>query len=109
MDNKPHFNIWKFLITLLFIIFLITYILGVSGYYETKMQEKTVYTSEQIEQFEQDIQAGKQVDLNNYVDTTSKNYSNGYTQTGDKLGNFVTDIVTNGFGDAWNAIKFLFL
>jgi hypothetical protein len=106
--NKKHHNLFMVFIEISFLIFIVIYILSVSGYYETKLHEKTVYTSEQIEQFEQDVKEGKEVDINSYVNNETKNYNNNYTEAGDRLGRFVNGIMTNGFNNVWNTFKFLF-
>jgi hypothetical protein len=106
--NKKHRNLFLVFIEISFFIFIIIYILGISGYYETQLHEKTVYTSKQIEQFEQDVKDGKEVDINSYVNNETKNYNNNYTEAGDKLGRFVNGIMANGLSDAWNTFKFLF-
>lgn len=61
---------------ILFITFMTLYISQATGYYEFEQSRKAVFTAEQIEKFEQDVKAGKEIDINNYLDNTNKNYQN---------------------------------
>jgi len=38
-----------------------------TGFYKNEVQEEVELTNEQIEQFEKDIQAGKEIDVTNYI------------------------------------------
>jgi len=61
-----------------------------TGYYEYKLQNRTVLTKEQMEQFEKDVQEGKDVTLNDYLIETEVDYSNRLTDTTVKISNKVT-------------------
>ena len=108
MDNKPKKNWFKTIINILFLIFIVIYCLSISGYYESKLHEKTVYTNEQIKKFEEDVKNGEEIDINNYNTTEVKNYANNFTRLGDKVSNVATDVFANGFDNAWKIIKTLF-
>ena len=45
----------KFIIVMIVIIFIASYIISESGYYEYTMQQRTIITNEKIKEFEQDI------------------------------------------------------
>ncbi len=62
MRNKPLFITF----ILLFSIFLVLYMMQATGYYEYKANKQTNMTNVAIEQFEQDIKAGKQIDIKKY-------------------------------------------
>lgn len=53
-----------FLFLLSFIVLLI---LEETGYYKTRTSKAKTLTEEQIKIFEQDIKAGKEIDINDYV------------------------------------------
>jgi len=53
-----------FLFLLSFIVLLI---LEETGYYKTRTSRVKTLTEEQIKTFEQDIKAGKEIDINDYV------------------------------------------
>lgn len=102
-------NSWfkKFLSTA-FIIFMGLYISSVSGFYEAKLSNKVALTDEAIKKFEQDVLEGKNVDVNTYISNNNVDYSNKFTESGEKISEAVTKILTEGFSGAWDAIKVLF-
>ena len=57
------------------IIFLVVYFGMASGYLEVENRKKTALTQEAMEKYEQDLKAGKKIDLNNYL-VKEKVYSN---------------------------------
>ena len=77
---------------LLFIIFLIIFCSSKSNYYEYSNYKKMVVTNDKIEQFEKDINEGKNVNINDYVKDESKDYSNNITKMGDFISNNIFDI-----------------
>lgn len=76
MKNNKVNTICKFLFFVCFITFLTFYVAQQSGYYEYTERKKMSFTKEQIEQFEQDVKNGKEIDINNYMQNTDKNYQN---------------------------------
>lgn len=105
--KKKH-NLFMKLLTIMFVVFLGLYIASVSGFYEAKVGDKVALTEEAIKQFEQDIIDGKVVDVNTYITNDYKDYSNGFTEAGEKISSAVETIVTDGFGGIWDAIQVLF-
>ncbi len=108
-EKKKKKNYFLRTITFLFIIYLIVYIIGISGYYEAKINKETALTNEAIKKFEQDLMEGKQVDINNYIKKEEKEYDNIFTNTGDKINNELLYVVNSGFKEAIKVIKLLFL
>lgn len=76
MKTEKINKILKVLFFVCFITFLTFYIAQQSGYYEYNERKKMSFTKEQIEQFEEDIRNGKEIDINNYVQNSNKNYQN---------------------------------
>lgn len=79
MKDKKHKKINKFFLWFLFILFITfmtLYISQATGYYEFEQARKTAFTTEQIERFEQDVKDGKEIDINDYLENTNKNYQN---------------------------------
>jgi hypothetical protein len=108
MENKKKNNWFLKIIGILFFVFIIIYCLRLSGYYEAKMHDKSVYTSKQIQKFEEDIKDGKEVDVKEYLPKTDKNYANVLTKTSDKIDHFVNKIMSSGINGAWKTLKILF-
>ena len=85
----------KIYITLLifFIVFLFIFISSTSGYYEYSNNKKTVFTEDKIKQFEKDVAEGKNVNINDYLQTESKDYTNNITNMGDWVSEFINSSV----------------
>ena len=85
MEDKPKSKInknAKRIFYLLVILFITLYFANQTGYYESRLQSKTNLTKEAIERFEKDVAEGKEVDINNYIDTSVKEYNNKYSSLG---------------------------
>lgn len=75
MDKK----IFKLLFGFVFISFLISYVISESGYYEYNLRNKSIMTKEAMERFEDDLDKGKDVRMEDYVVNTTKNYTSRLT------------------------------
>lgn len=96
------------LLFVLFIVFLGLYIASISGYYESQVSNKVALTDKAIEEFERDVLEGKTVDINTYITEENKDYSNKFTDAGDKFSESLQKLLTDGIGGIWDAIKVLF-
>lgn len=104
-----HKKLIKYLCIFTILIFLFTYFIEYSGYYEYNLQNKKNLTDAQIKQFEEDVKAGKDIDLNSYLTETTTDYSNSLTRTTSeanlKLNNYLKKIITGGFDILGKFIK----
>ena len=73
----------------LFIVFICIFSSSTSGYYEYSNNKKNVFTEDKIKEFEKDVEEGKNIDIKNYVEDNSKDYSNKITRLGDNLSDLV--------------------
>ena len=73
-------TIFKLLLITSFLAFLITYVIGMSGYYEYELSNKRVFTEEKMKEFEQDVKENKNIDLNDYIVNTHQDYTNKFTK-----------------------------
>ena len=105
---KKKTNWFKKFLTISFIIFMGLYISSISGFYEAKLSNKVALTDEAIKEFENDVIEGKIIDVNTYINNKNVDYSNKFTESGEKLRESLTKILTEGFSGAWDAIKVLF-
>lgn len=96
------------ILSVLFIIYLGLYIASISGYYESKLSNKVALTDEAIKRFEKDVLDGKVVDINTYVNDNKKDYSNKFTNMGEKVNDALINVITKGIKGIWDAIKVLF-
>ena len=105
---KKKNNWFKKLLTVSFLIFMGLYISSISGFYESKLSNKVSLTDEAIKEFEKDVLNGKKIDIVTYIDNKNIDYSNKFTNAGEKFSEAVTKIVTDGFSGFWDAVKVLF-
>lgn len=96
------------LLFIAFIVFLGLYIASISGYYEAQVGNKVALTDEAIREFEEDVLAGKSVDIKTYITKENKDYSNKFTDAGDKISESIQKVLTDGIGGLWDALKVLF-
>ena len=83
----------KILLILICFSFVVSYIIYETGYYEYKLQNRAVLTKEQMEQFESDVNNGKDVTLNDYVVDSRVDYSNKLTNITVKVNNKVNKYI----------------
>lgn len=69
----------RMILILICFSFIVTYIIYETGYYEYKLQNRTVLTKEQMERFEKDVNDGKDVTLEDYFVETEVDYTNKLT------------------------------
>ena len=61
------------------------YISSISGFYEAKLSNKVALTDEAIKEFENDVIEGKTIDVNTYITNKNVDYSNKFTESGEKF------------------------
>lgn len=91
----------KLIIIILFIVFISSYLISSTGYYEYTMQQRTIITNEKIKEFENDIKNNENIDLKDYLEEEQIDYSN-------KITTLVYNISDNSNKLAKKAIKILF-
>ena len=69
----------RMILLLIVIAFVSTYLVASSGYYEYQMQQKTILTSEQIKEFEEDIKNNNFIDVKDYYKKDDIDYTNKLT------------------------------
>lgn len=104
MKKKNKNKLFNFIFMVLFFSFLVVYFSELAGYYEYKNYKKTELTREQIEQFENDIASGKEIDLNKYLIADEVQYDNKLSTFVSKISNSVSNLVETGIE---NTFKFL--
>lgn len=93
-NNKN--KIFKYIFMTLFFSFLIVYFSELTGYYEYQNNKKSSLTAKQIQQFENDVALGKEIDLNEYISINQVNYNNNLSKLASKLSNGISILVQNG-------------
>ena len=94
-------RIIRFFCLLLFFIFLCSYFVETGGYYEYHLSYKRKLTEEQMKQFEEDIRNGKDIDINSYLNSNRRDYSNLLTRkvsdANIRLNEYLKKIIGNTF------------
>lgn len=102
-------KILKVICISIIIIFLFSYFIEYTGYYEYNLQNKKNLTESQIKKFEEDIKLGKEIDLNNYLKEEYIDYSNSLTRTTSqanlRLNDYLKKFLTGGFDILGKFIK----
>ena len=92
-------KIIKMSLYLLLFSFLFVYIIGSSGLYEYRLNNKKTLTEDAIKKFETDVKNGVKIDLNDYI-VVEKNYDNELTRTNRKISNYIGSMFKKAFSIA---------
>lgn len=79
-----------------FIAFFAIYVSEATGYYEFEQHKKVTLTEEKIKQFEEDVAAGKKVDIKDYMGEREIDYQNNISKTGLQISENIGEIVQSG-------------
>ena len=101
---KKKRKIYKMIFLLCFISYLTFYIAGQTGYYEYNARKKMTFTKEQIEQFEKDVKEGKNIDMQEYLKNTDKNYQNKISKATLSLSENISKITRKGINTIFTKI-----
>ena len=91
----------KLIIYIIIVIYIASYYVSSSGYYEYHIQEKTILTNEKIKEFEQDVKNNQNIDIKDYLNYKDEDYSN-------KVTNLMYDFSNNGNKIARKCLKAIF-
>ena len=86
----------KIIFICLFLSFVVSYVIEMTGYYEYNLQNKTIMTNEAMAQFEKDLADGKDVTKEDYVVSTEKDYTSSLTRTTNKVSVKVNKLLKDG-------------
>lgn len=101
---KKKNKIFKMIFLLCFISYLTFYIAGQTGYYEYNARKKMTFTKEQIEKFEADVKEGKNIDMQEYLKNTDKNYQNKISKATLSLSENISKITRKGINTIFTKI-----
>ena len=93
-------KIFKLFIILIIISFLALFFAYKNGYYEKTLQKEVLLTNEKIEQFEKDLQSGKDISLETYQEE-EKDYTTKTSKMSLKVSSKLENIISS-------SIKFIF-
>ena len=99
--------VWKIFLALLFGFFAL-YISEATGYYEFEQHKKVALTEEKIKQFENDVNAGKDIKITDYINEREVSYENNTSSLGLALSDCVENVVKDGIETTFNFLNRLF-
>ena len=96
-----HKRIFKLITYSIIILFIFSYTIEESGYYEYSLNNKKNLTEKEIKQFERDIKEGKEIDIKDYLQDNTTDYSSNLTKSTSnlsiKLNKYIKIILTDYF------------
>ena len=92
----------------MFVGFLILTISKETGLYEYQVHNKTILTKEAMLKFENDVEKGKDVSINDYLESEYKDYSNIVSKTGSNLNKFIELFMNKGIKKTLKVMSHLF-
>ena len=106
MPKKRSKVLVLFYIVLIF--YAVFYFFFLNGYLESVEKDKLTLTKEAMIRFEEDIENGKDVTLNDYLSLDKKDYSTNVSNLGNTLGECVEYIMKDGIKILTDTLKKLF-
>ncbi len=97
-------KVLKTIMIFLFVIFLTIYISNNKGYYEYGMHKRIELTNEEIEKFEEDVKNNRDIDIEEYLKESTKDYSNGISKISLSISNFMGKYIRQGINGVFKTI-----
>lgn len=94
--RKLYGKLFRFCFLFSLLSFFALYFSQVTGYYDFAEHKKVVLTNEQIKKFEEDVANGKNLDIEDYLVNTDKNYQNKTSRLGLKISEGIGDYAKRG-------------
>ena len=89
-------NLARLIIIILVFLFFVLYFMQASGYNEYTRNRENMLTEEQIKEYEEDIEAGKDVTIKDYLNKDKVNYDNKVSDLGLNLSELIGDVFNKG-------------
>lgn len=89
----------------LLIAFFAIFVSSKTGYYDFEQHNKTVLTEEKIKEFEQDVKDGKEINIKDYIVSTTPNYQNSVSRLGNKLSSSLEGFVQSGIESTFDFLN----
>lgn len=86
------------------LIFMCSYVVSKSGYYEYSMQSKKNLTDIEIKRFESDIKEGKYVDITDYLKEKQTDYTSPLTRITIKISRNINNYLKEGLESMFNIV-----
>ena len=108
MEKKKK-NYFLVILSILFIVFAAYMVAYNSGYYEANVSRKSKITEEKIQEFEQDVKDGKEIDIKDYIENDFVDYSSSFSKLGNKLSSSIDTFMDSGLSDFFEFLGKLFI
>jgi len=108
MEEEKSSNKLLKILLFIFVCFLILVISKETGIYEYKVYNKSIITKENMKKFEQDVDKGLDVSINDYIESDYKDYSNVVSRAGSNLNKFVESFMNKGIKKTLKILSALF-
>ncbi len=89
-------NLARLIILILVFLFFVLYFMQASGYNEYTRNRENMLTEEQIKEYEEDIETGKDVTIKDYLNKDKVNYDNKVSDLGLNLSELIGDVFNKG-------------
>ena len=89
-------NLARLIIIILIFLFFVLYFMQASGYNEYTRNRENMLTEEEIKEYEEDIEAGKDVTIKDYLNKDNVNYDNKVSDLGLDLSELIGDVFNKG-------------
>ena len=89
-------NLARLIVLILVFLFFVLYFMQASGYNEYARNRENMLTEEQIKEYEEDIERGKDVTIKDYLNKDKVNYDNKVSELGLDLSELIGDIFNKG-------------
>lgn len=106
MNEKKKKNLFLNILGILFVIYVALFVMDSLGYYNIAAKNKVI-TEEKLQQFEDDVKNGKEIDLKEYVRDTT-NYKNTYSNIGYNISIGIDNVLNKGLSNLGKILKKLF-
>lgn len=104
MKHKRLNKIFRYSLLVSFVTFFALYLSQSTGYFEYRNSKKVALTNEQIEKFEKDVKEGKNIDIENYIDSNNKSYQNSLSKAGLSISNVTEKAIQKIIGGSFKAL-----
>ncbi len=98
-------NLARLIILILVFLFCVLYFMQASGYNEYAKNRENMLTEEQIKEYEEDIEAGKDVTIKDYLNKDKVNYDNKVSDLGLDLSELIGDIFNKGMNSFFEMLN----
>lgn len=88
-----------------FLIFIIIFISSKAGYYEYSNNSRKNFTEEKMAKFEEDVKNGKNVKIEDYLDSESIIYDNNVSKLGDNMSKIINKSVNFILESSFKAVE----